>query len=60
MKLKSSYSQSLVKAPAEQVVEDIRRQTRCHFSAENEMRIVLKGLRGDDSNADLRRKEGVA
>ncbi len=39
------------KAPAEKVVKDIRRATRRHFSAEDKIRIVLDGLRGDDSIA---------
>ncbi len=37
-------------------MEDIRRQTRRHFSAEDKIRIVLGGLRGDDSIAELRRQ----
>ena len=40
------------KKPAEQVVKDIRRATRRHFSAEDKIRIVLEGLRGDDSIAE--------
>jgi transposase len=51
---------SSLKKPAEQVVKDIRRQTRQHFSAEDKIRIVLEGLRGDDSIAELCRKEGIA
>ena len=51
---------SSVKKPAEQVVKDIRRATRRHFSAEDKIRIVLDGLRGDDSIAELCRKEGIA
>jgi transposase len=47
MKPKSFHSKSSAKAPAEQVVKDIRRQTRRHFSAEDKIRIVLEGLRGD-------------
>ena len=39
------------KASAERVVKDIRRATRRHFSAEDKIRIVLEGLRGDDSIA---------
>ena len=46
--------------PAEQVVKDIRRATRRHFSAEDNIRIVLDGLRGEDSIAELCRKEGIA
>jgi len=56
MKPKSSRS----KLPAEQVVKDIRRKTRRHFSSEDKIRIVLEGLRGDDSIAELCRKEGIA
>ena len=45
--------------PDEQVVTDIRRATR-HFSSEDKIRIVLDGLRGDDSIAELCRREGIA
>ena len=48
------------KAPAEQVVKDIRRATRRHFSAEDKIRIVLEGLRGEESIAELCRREGIA
>ena len=48
------------KASAECVVKDIRRATRRHFSAEDKIRIVLEGLRGEDSIAELCRKEGIA
>ena len=48
------------KKPAEQVIKDIRRVTRRHFSAEDKIRIVLDGLRGEDSIAELCRKEGIA
>ena len=47
------------KAPAEQVVKDIRRAMRRHFSAEDKIRIVLEGLRGEDSIAELCRREGI-
>ncbi|OBX19779.1 transposase [Erythrobacter sp. QSSC1-22B] len=60
MKPKSSNTKSRAKAPAEAVVKDIRRATRRHFSAEDKIRIVLDGLRGDDSIAELCRKEGIA
>jgi len=36
------------------------RPTRRHFSAEDKIRIVLDGLRGEDSIAELCRKEGIA
>lgn len=48
------------KAPAEQVVKDIRRATRRHYSAEDKVRIVMSGLRGEESIAELCRKEGIA
>lgn len=60
MKPQPSLKKLPVKARAEQVVKDIRRQTRRHFSAEDKIRIVLDGLRGDDSIAELCRKEGIA
>lgn len=60
MKPRSSNTKSAAKAPAEQVVKDVRHQTRRHFSAEDKIRIVLEGLRGDDSIAELCRKEGIA
>ena len=37
------------KPPAEQVLKDIRRQTRRHYSAEEKIRIVLEGLRGEEN-----------
>src|SRR6204780_281112 len=48
------------KAPAEQVLKDIRRQTRRHFSAEEKIRIVLEGLRGEENISELCRREGIA
>jgi transposase len=48
-----------VKEPAEQVIKEIRRATRRQFSAEEKIRIVLSGLRGEDSIAELCRSEGI-
>jgi transposase len=48
------------KPPAEQVVRDIRRVTRKQHSSEEKIRIVLEGLRGEDSIAALCRREGIA
>jgi transposase len=48
------------KATAEQVVKDIRRRTRKLHSAEERIRIVLEGLRGEASIAELCRREGIA
>lgn len=45
---------------ADRVVKDIRRKTRRRFSSEDKIRIVLAGLRGDDSIAELCRQEGIA
>jgi transposase len=46
--------------PAEAVLKDIRRVTRRQFSAEEKIRIVLEGLRGEESIAELCRREGIA
>ena len=45
---------------AEKTVRDIRRKTRRQYSAEEKIRIVLEGLRGEDSIASLCRREGIA
>ena len=49
-----------VKQPAETVIRDIRRATRRQFSAEEKIRIVLEGLRGEESIAEICRREGIA
>ena len=46
--------------PAEAGIKDIRRATRRQFSAEEQIRIVLEGLRGEASIAALCRREGIA
>ena len=43
----------------EKTVKDIRRNTRCKFSTEEKIRIVLDGLRGGSSIAELCRQEGI-
>jgi transposase len=48
------------KETSDQVVKDIRRATRKRYSAEEKIRIVLDGLRGEDSIAELCRREGIA
>jgi len=45
---------------AEQHVRSIRRATRKQYSAEEKIRIVLEGLRGEQSIAELCRREGIA
>ena len=47
------------KQPAEDMIRDIRRATRRHFSAEEKIRIVLEGLRGEESIAEICRREGI-
>ena len=44
---------------AEEAIKDIRRATRRHWSAEDKIRIVLEGLRGEESIAELCRREGI-
>lgn len=56
MRAKSSKS----KSGAEKAVKDIRRATRRKFSTEEKIRIVIEGLRGESSIAELCRKEGIA
>ena len=48
------------KPSAEQSVRDIRRKTRKQYSAEEKIRIVLEGLRGEESISALCRREGIA
>ena len=45
---------------AERTVRDIRRKTRKQYSAEEKIRIVVSGLRSEDSIAELCRREGIA
>jgi transposase len=47
-------------SPSERVIKDIRRNTRKQYGAEEKIRIVLDGLRGEDSIAELCRREGIA
>src|SRR5215472_3944703 len=48
-----------ISSDLEKTVRDIRRATRRHHSAEEKIRTVLEGLRGEDSIAELCRKEGI-
>ena len=45
---------------AEAVTKDIKRQTRRKFSSEEKIRIVLEGLKGEESVAEICRLEGIA
>ena len=47
------------KSSAQKTIRDIRRATRRHYSAEEKIRIVLEGLRGEDTMAELCRREGL-
>ncbi len=46
-------------APAEQVLKDIRRQTRRQYSTQDKILIVLEGVRGEESISELCRREGM-
>jgi transposase len=48
------------KDPAEKAIRDIRRKTRRKHSTEEKIRIVVGGLRGEESIAALCRREGIA
>jgi len=56
MRQKSEHPES----PSERLVKNIRRATRKHHSSEGKIRIVLDGLRGESSIAELCRREGIA
>ena len=45
---------------SERIVKDIKRKTRKQYSAEEKVRIVLDGLRGEESVAELCRREGIS
>ena len=49
-----------IKSPGEKIVKDIKRATRKQYSAEEKIRIVLDGPRGEDSIAELCRREGIS
>lgn len=48
------------KTDPESVVREIKRKTRRKFSSEEKIRIVLEGLRGEESIAELCRREGIS
>ena len=55
-----SQKSGSAKEPAEKIVRNVRRATRKRYSAEEKIRIVLEGLRGEESIAELCRREGIA
>jgi transposase len=48
------------KGSAEDTIRTVKRKTRRKYSAEEKMRIVMEGIRGEDSIAALCRREGIA
>ena len=47
------------KSKSEKIIKEIKRHTRKKYSSEEKIRIVLEGLRGEISIAELCRKEGI-
>lgn len=58
--MKPKTNSKSTKPKATKVVKDIRRANRKLYSAEEKIRIVIEGLRGESSIAELCRKEGIA
>jgi len=50
----------LQKESAAHLIQTVRRQTRTRYSAEDKIRIILEGLRGDHPVAELCRQEGIS
>lgn len=48
------------KSPGEKIVKEIKRASRKQYSSEEKIRIVLDGLRGEDSIAEVCRREGIS
>jgi len=48
------------KSPGEKIVKDINRAKHKHYSSKEKIRIVLDGLRCEDSIAELCRREGIS
>ena len=58
--MKTKLNTKTTKSKTTKVVKDIRRANRKLYSAEEKIRIVIEGLRGESSIAELCRKEGIA
>ncbi len=54
------HARTSKQSAGERIVKDIKRKTRKQYSAEEKIRIVLDGLRGEESIAELCRQEGIA
>ena len=52
--------QNQTQRSSDRIIKDIKRKTRRHYSAEEKISIVLEGLRGEDSIAELCRREGIS
>jgi transposase len=50
----------MTRSDPESVVREIRRKTRRRFSPDEKIRIVLEGLKGEESIAELCRREGIS
>jgi transposase len=57
---KECTMRKITKSPGEKIVKYIKRTTRKHYSSEERIRIVLDGLRGEDSIAELCRREAIS
>ena len=58
--MRSKCSLIASSSPSEKIVKDIKRATRQHYSSEEKIRTVLDGLRGEDSIAELCRREDIS
>jgi transposase len=54
------YATETRKSPGENIVKDIKRATRKQYSSEEKIRLVLDSPRGEDSTAELCRREGIS
>lgn len=58
-KIREGFKTMEKKAEVESIVREIKRRSRKKYSSEEKIRIVLEGLRGEESIASLCRKEGI-
>jgi len=58
-KMSKKQSSKTQKASADAIVRNVKRQTRRKFNSEEKIRIVLAGIRGEESVAELCRQEGI-
>jgi transposase len=56
---KTAQASSSERKPALSIIKDIQRQTRRQYTAEEKIRIVLEGLQGEQSVAEICRREGL-